>query len=123
MTIEEVIGDAAYSEKRNLDYDQANNIKLISKLNPVVSQGARKQDKEFEFNKGAGLYVCPAGVNQVSTYYFDYKNANAVIEEKGAIQKERSQKLIPYQLNLTIIKSRWLFRKRNISKSVSKSVI
>jgi hypothetical protein len=85
MTVEEVIGDAAYSEKDNIDYTKENNIRLISKLNPVVSQGARKKEDEFEFNKDAGLFVCPAGhmavrkarqgkkntsTNQVTTYYF-----------------------------------------------------
>ena len=37
------------------------NIKLVAKLNPSVTQGFRKKEDEFEFNKDAGMYVCKAG--------------------------------------------------------------
>jgi transposase len=59
MAIDTVIGDTAYSEKDNITYTTTNTISLVSKLHPVVSQGTRK--KEFEFNKDAGMFVCPAG--------------------------------------------------------------
>lgn len=86
MEVETVIGDAAYSEKDNIEYSKGNGIKLVSKLNPLITQGTRKKEDEFEFNKDAGLYVCKAGhmairkarqgkkgvgANQVDTYYFD----------------------------------------------------
>ncbi|EDL64276.1 transposase [Bacillus sp. SG-1] len=86
MKIETVIGDAAYSEKDNIEYSKGNGIKLVSRLNPLITQGARKKEDEFEFNKDAGMYVCKAGHmairkarqgkkglgrNQVDTYYFD----------------------------------------------------
>jgi hypothetical protein len=86
MEVETVIGDTAYSEKDNIEYSKGNGIKLVSKLNPLITQGARKKEDEFEFNKDAGLYVCKAGhmatrkarqgkkgvgQNQVDTYYFD----------------------------------------------------
>jgi len=86
VEVNEVIGDAAYSEKKNIEYTKENNIALISKLNPIISQGTRKKEDEFEFNKDAGLFVCPVGhmaikkakqgkknvgPNQVLTYYFD----------------------------------------------------
>lgn len=86
MKVETVIGDAAYSEKDNIEYCEGNGIKLVSKLNPLITQGARKKEDEFEFNKDAGMYVCKAGhmairkarqgkkgvgKNQVDTYYFD----------------------------------------------------
>lgn len=86
MEIDTIIGDAAYSEKDNLKYTSAHHMKLVAKLNPSVSHGYRKEEDEFEFNKDAGMYVCPAGhmairkakqgrkhqsENQTMTYYFD----------------------------------------------------
>ncbi|MCO7724622.1 IS1182 family transposase [Myroides odoratimimus] len=86
MTVNTVIGDRAYSSKDNLIYAKKNNISVISKLNPVISQGTRKKEDQFDFNKDADMFVCPAGhlavrkatqgkkgenTNQVKTYYFD----------------------------------------------------
>jgi transposase len=61
MEVENVIGDAAYSEKGNIEYTKENEIKLVAKLNPSVTQGFRTKEDEFEFNKDAGMYVCKAG--------------------------------------------------------------
>jgi len=86
VQVKTVIGDAAYSEKGNIEYTKENEMKLVAKLNPSVTQGFRKKEDEFEFNKDAGMYVCKAGhmairkarqgkkgvaANQVDTYYFD----------------------------------------------------
>lgn len=86
MNVKTVIGDTAYSEKDNLTYSKENNIELIAKLNPQITQGGRKKEEEFAFNKDAGMYVCKAGHmairkarqgkkgignNQVDTYYFN----------------------------------------------------
>lgn len=86
MNIDTIIGDAAYSEKGNITYATDNGIKLVAKLNPSVSQGYRNLEDKFEFNKDAGMFVCPAGhmairkakqgkknqsTNQTTTYYFD----------------------------------------------------
>jgi hypothetical protein len=61
IEVETVIGDTAYSEKGNIEYTNEHEIKLVSKLNPSVTQGYRKKEDEFEFNKDAGMYVCKAG--------------------------------------------------------------
>jgi hypothetical protein len=50
MEVEAVIGDTAYSEKDNIEYSKGNGIKLVSKLNPLITQGARKKEDELEFN-------------------------------------------------------------------------
>ncbi|WIV17450.1 IS1182 family transposase [Paenibacillus polygoni] len=86
MQVKTVIGDTAYSEKDNLIYTKQNEIELVAKLNPLITQGARKKEDEFLFNKDAGMYVCPAGhmairkarqgktgisKNQQDTYFFD----------------------------------------------------
>jgi transposase len=47
IEVNEVIGDTAYSEKKNLEYTKENKIALISRLNPIISQGMRKKEDEF----------------------------------------------------------------------------
>src|SRR5665648_953188 len=86
MNVENVIGDAAYSEKGNIKYANSHEIKLVAKLKPSVTQGYRKKEDEFEFNKDAGMYVCKAGhmairkarggrkkvsTSQTDNYFFD----------------------------------------------------
>ena len=98
MEIENVIGDAAYSEKGNIIYANSHEIKLVAKLNPSVTQGFRKKEDEFEFNKDAGMYVCKAGhiavrkarqgkkgeaQNQTDTYYFDIEKCKHCIYKEG----------------------------------------
>jgi transposase len=86
IEVTSVIGDTAYSEKENIHYAKKEEFQLISKLNPLITQGGRAKEDEFEFNKDAGMYVCKAGhmairkartnkknvgKNQRQTYYFD----------------------------------------------------
>lgn len=88
MDIKTVIGDTAYLEKENIQYANQNKLQLVAKLNPNITQGTRKKEDEFEFNKDAGMYVCKAGhlairkartgkkginKNQKDTYMFDIK--------------------------------------------------
>ena len=88
IEVDTVIGDSAYSGKENLklkDKDDQN-IKIVAKLNPSITQGFRKDEDRFDYNKDADMFVCPAGhlairkarqgkknagKNQVDTYYFD----------------------------------------------------
>ncbi|MEK4229514.1 IS1182 family transposase [Solibacillus sp. FSL H8-0538] len=86
MDVDTVIGDTAYSEKANIEYTKEEKIALVSKLNPVISEGNRKEEDKFEYNKDAGRFVCKAGhlavrkaitgkkgrkKNQLETHYFD----------------------------------------------------
>ena len=61
MSVEAVVGDMAYSEKANLKLAKELGFQLVSRLNPLVTQGARRHEDRFEFNKDAGMYVCKAG--------------------------------------------------------------
>lgn len=56
----DVIGDTAYSGKDNISYCGDNGINLVAPLNPTISNGTGRK-KEFEYNKDAGMFVCPAG--------------------------------------------------------------
>jgi transposase len=81
-----VIGDSAYSGKENLELAGEQNIKVVARLNPSITQGFRKDEDRFDYNKDADMFVCPAGhlairkvrggkkndgTNQVHTYFFD----------------------------------------------------
>lgn len=61
IEVENVIGDAAYSEKENIKYASKKEIKLISKLSKAVTHGNRRNEGKFQFNKDAEMYVCKAG--------------------------------------------------------------
>jgi transposase len=107
MEIETVIGDTAYSEKDNIQYSKKNEIKLVAKLNPGITQGHRTKEDEFEFNKDAGMYVCKAGhmairkarqgkknakKNQQDTYYFDIEKCKRCPFKEGCYKEGAKSK-------------------------------
>jgi len=86
IEVNTIIGDAAYSGKQNLELATLQEIKMVAKLNPSITQGFRKDEDKFDYNKDADMFVCPAGhmairkarqgqkksgTNQTDTYYFD----------------------------------------------------
>jgi transposase len=86
IEVDTIIGDAAYSGKENLALMNEQDIRIVAKLNPTITQGFRKNEDRFDYNKDADMFVCPAGhlaigkarggkknigQNQVDTYYFD----------------------------------------------------
>lgn len=100
MEVDTVIGDTAYSgiENLRLAEGEKNGFELISKLHPVISNGFRKEEDKFDFNKDAGMFVCPAGHmatrkarqgkrdgrwNQVWTYYFDTEKCKTCSRREG----------------------------------------
>lgn len=114
MTIDTVIGDGAYSGKENLKLANQDNIKIVAKLNPAVSQGARKEESKFEFNKDAGMFVCPAGhmaircakqgkkdsqKNQVYCYYFDIEKCKTCSFRQGCYTKGAKSKTYSVKIN------------------------
>ncbi|PWK75371.1 DDE family transposase [Mucilaginibacter oryzae] len=92
IEVEAVIGDSAYSGKENLVLMNGQGIKAVAKLIPAITQGFRKEEERFDFNKDADMFVCPAkhlairksrqgkkntGTHQVNTYYFDVEKCKA----------------------------------------------
>lgn len=61
MEVNEIIGDGAYSESENIEFTKAEDIKLVSKLSRLVSNGKKRKVEGFYFNKDAGMMVCPEG--------------------------------------------------------------
>jgi IS5 family transposase len=95
---ETVIGDAAYSGRDNLEKARDEKFELVSKLLPTISQGFRKEEDKFDYNKDAGMFVCPAGhmalrrartgkkkdtSNQCYTYYFDIEKCRICSVKEG----------------------------------------
>jgi transposase len=98
IEVEVVIGDSAYSGKENLTLMNGQGIKAVAKLNPAITQGGRKEEDKFDFNKDADMFVCPAGhlairrarqgkknrgKNQASTYYFDVEKCKVCPLREG----------------------------------------
>lgn len=109
MEVETVIGDMAYSGNENLMLagDEKNGFELISKLNPVISQGWRKEEDRFDYNKDAGMFVCPAGhmairkarqgkkngtSNPVWTYFFDTEKCKVCSRSNGCYKENAKSK-------------------------------
>lgn len=107
IEVEAVVGDGAYSEKDNLEYARENEIKLASKLSKTVTHGLRK--KEFEYNKDAQMYVCPAGHmatrkyksgtvdkngsdQKVMAYFFDVEKCKRCPQKEGCYKEGSNSK-------------------------------
>ncbi len=102
IEVDTIIGDAAYSGKENIKLAGEQNIKIVAKLNPSISQGFRKKEDEFDYNKDADMFVCPAGhiairkgrqgkknigENQVNTYYFDVEKCKVCPLKNGCYKE------------------------------------
>ena len=86
---------------------KTNEIELVAKLNPQITQGSRKKEDEFQFNKDAGMYVCKAGhmairkarqgkkgrgKNQADTYYFDVEKCKRCPFKEGCYTEGAKRK-------------------------------
>jgi hypothetical protein len=86
IEVDTIIGDSAYSGKENLELRGEQGMHVLAKLYPSITQGFRKDENRFDFNKDADMFVCSAGhlairkarqgkknvgQNQRYTFYFD----------------------------------------------------
>jgi hypothetical protein len=135
MEVKTLIGDAAYSEKGNIEYSNKNEIKLVAKLNPAVTQGVRKNEEEFEFNKDAGMYVCKAGhmairkarqgkkgvaKNQVDTYYFDVEKCKVCPFKDGCYKEGAKSKSYSVSIKSNVHSEQIKFQESDYFKEKSK---
>ncbi len=135
MEVKTVIGDTAYSEKDNLIYTKQNEIELIAKLNPLITQGARKKEDEFLFNKDAGMYVCPAGHmairkarqgkkgvsdNQQDTYFFDVGICKRCSVKEGCYKEGAKSKTYSVTIRSQEHSEQMAFEKTEYFKAKSK---
>lgn len=135
IDVDTVIGDAAYSGKNNLKLTNAQGIKIVAKLNPSITQGFRKTEAEFDYNKDADMFVCPAGhlavrkalqgkknvgENQVNTYYFDIEKCKRCPLKKGCYKDGAKSKTYSVSIKSTIHKEQITFQETAYFKEKSK---
>lgn len=115
MVVETVIGDAAYSGKDNitLSNDEENGFGLVARLHPAISNGTRKEEDRFDYNKDAGMFVCPAGhmairkarqgkknqgQNQSMVYFFDIDKCRVCSRRNGCYKEGARSKTYAVQI-------------------------
>lgn len=61
IKVTEVLKDAAYSSKANLEYMEKEKVTVITSLNPILSNGKKRELEGFEYNKDVGQMRFPTG--------------------------------------------------------------
>lgn len=135
IEINEILGDAAYSSKENIEFSKEKNIKLISKLHPCVSVGYRKKKDEFQFNKDAGMYVCKAGhlairkapqkritpaSSHLETYYFDVEKCRVCSRKNGCYKDGAKRRTYSVRIRSDIHSEQLSFQKSDYFKERAK---
>lgn len=131
IEVDTVIGDAAYSGKENLALTSEQNIKVVSKLNPSITQGFRKEEDAFEYNKDADRFVCPAGhmairkalqgkknsgTNQTETYYFDVEKCKTCPLKNGCYKEGSKTKTYSVSIKSNLHQEQMAFQETNYYK-------
>ena len=134
MEVETVIGDMAYSGNENLMLagDEKDGFELISKLNPVISQGWRKEEDKFDYNKDAGMFVCPAGhmairkarqgkkngtSNPVWTYFFDTEKCKVCSRSNGCYKENAKSKTYSVSIRTDEQETQLAFQQTEVFKT------
>jgi transposase len=135
IEVDTIIGDAAYSGKENIKLTSEQNIKLVAKLNPSITQGFRKNEDKFDYNKDADMFVCPAGhiatrkarggkknrgQNQVDTYYFDVEKCKTCPLRKGCYKEGAKTKTYSVSIKSDIHKDQIAFEQTEYFKRHAK---
>ena len=110
LSVEEVIGDCAYSTINNLLYlkgekngsGESEGIRLVAPARPAMKIGQRQAEKGFEYNKDAGMMQCPQGYlakkkhferrttnykNNGYKYTFDIENCKKCPKREGCYKE------------------------------------
>jgi hypothetical protein len=135
IEVDVIIGDTAYSGKENLALAGEQNIKVIAKLNPIISQGFRKDEDKFDYNKDADMFVCPAGhmairkarqgkknqgKNQADTYYFDVEKCKKCPLKVGCYKEGAKTKTYAVVIKSDIHKEQMAFQETEYFKEKAK---
>ena len=134
MEIETVIGDTAYSGKDNLAYMKSEKLQLVSKLHPLITNGRGQRKVEFDFNKDAGMFVCPAGhmatnkrrtgkksLNQSLTFYFDIKKCKVCPMREGCYTEGAKSKTYSVTIQSTTHQEQAAFQETEEFKALAKN--
>jgi transposase len=125
IEVNTIIGDAAYSGKENIKLSKEQNIDVVAKLNPSITQGFRKDEDKFDYNKDADMFVCPAGhlairkgrqgkrnigANQVNTYFFDVEKCKSCPLKNGCYKDGAKTKSYSISIKSDIHKEQMSFQ-------------
>lgn len=134
IDVDAVIGDAAYSGKENLKLTQQN-IKVVAKLNPSITQGFRQKENQFDYNKDADRFVCPAGhmairkarqgkkntaTNQTDTYYFDIIKCKTCSLKEGCYKEGAKTKSYSVSIKSDLHQEQMAFQATDYFKEKAK---
>ena len=135
IDVDTVIGDAAYSGKENIKLTNKQNIKIVAKLNPSITQGFRKDEDKFDYNKDADMFVCPAGhmairkarqgkknrgTNQADTYYFDVEKCKTCPLRNGCYKEGAKTKTYSVSIKSDIHTEQIAFQETDYFKEKTK---
>jgi len=135
IEVDTIIGDSAYSGKENLKIGSEQNIKVVARLNPSITQGFRKDEDKFDFNKDADRFVCPAGhlairkarqnkknvgKNQVDTYYFDVEKCKLCPLKNGCYKEGAKTKTYSVSIKSELHQDQMAFQETDYYKEKSK---
>ena len=135
IDVDTIIGDAAYSGKENIELTSKQNIKIVAKLNPSITQGFRKNEAIFDYNKDADMFVCPAGhiairkaqqgrknvgKNQVDTYYFDVEKCKTCPLRDGCYKEGAKSKTYSVSIKSDLHKEQIVFQETEYFKDKAK---
>ena len=135
IDVDTIIGDAAYSGKENLKLTTEQNIQIVAKLNPSITQGFRKDEDKFDYNKDADMFVCPAGhmatrkarggtkdvgTNQVDTYYFDVEKCKNCPLKEGCYKDGAKTKTYSVSIKSELHQEQTAFQETDYFKDKAK---
>lgn len=135
IEVETIIGDGAYAGKDNLNLASTQNIKIVAKLNPSITQGFRKKENEFDYNKDADRFICPAGhmairkarqgaknagTNQTETYYFDVEKCKKCPMKDGCYKEGAKTKSYSISIKSDLHKEQMEFQETDFYKDKAK---
>jgi transposase len=136
IEVETIIGDTAYSGKDNLKMATEQDIKIVAKLTPAISQGARKEEDKFDYNKDAGMFVCPAGhlairkaregkknvgKNQSYLYFFDVEKCKTCPLRDGCYKPGAKTKTYAVTIKSTLHQEQQAFQETEYFKEKAKN--
>lgn len=135
MEIDTIIGDAAYSGKENLKLAEKQHIRIVARLNPSITQGFRRDEDKFDYNKDADRFVCPAGhmavrkarqgkkntgENQVDTYYFDVEKCKVCPLKDGCYKTGAKTKTCSVSIKSNLHQEQMAFQETEYYREKSK---
>ncbi|GHU41579.1 hypothetical protein FACS1894193_05620 [Bacilli bacterium] len=138
IQVKTVLGDATFSGKKNLAYTKEKGITLVAKLHPIVSKGSHDENDGFEFNKDAGMMICPTGeiavrkarqgrkhqtYNQVTTYFFDVAKCQVCAMREGCYKADAKSKTYSISVKSVLHQEQIDFEKTDEFKKLATATV